>query len=285
MLTNWTYRDDFVNWGEYLEALENRKNNHGGTPASRNENKYYNSAWSGTDTWKEAFNLAKNGYPDLANKINPLSVKLFNKISRYILRPETVYHTEGYVLDVGRWIDGEPEHWLVREETENEMLGQKIAHIIYNGTVSCGIPRDVMEAKGATICSLIKALDYANIRCDLTLVYVNKSGPTLCTVKLKTAAQDLDMDLVSFAIGHVASFRRVQFGLWETWPTEILRTMGVWPDRGYGYVDELTNKDYSSMDLYIGGSEYGNPNWTDTNSAIAWVKQQLIKFGVVLQEE
>lgn len=276
----------YLNWYDFVNHCESATPN-----STRRESRVDGDReWNGTKTWEKALTLARKGWPELGVKVKLLSDDLFAKLSRYCMRPEPHYKTEGNILDVGRWLDGEPEHWLVMDESETTSQGKRVCRIVYNQTASAGVSTEVMQAKGATIAALVRLLDYADIRSEIELIGViakgygndNNSDRIAYRVNVKDAAQDLDFDIVSFALGHPASFRRMGFACMETFSAETCKWHANY---NYGYPSDLNASERSACDVYVGSQMLGEPQWTDTRACQKWVLSQLQSLGVTLSEE
>lgn len=284
------HRVHFNSWGEFVnQAVNGESSMKESERSSRKSDNYsYNAAWSGTDTFPEAVTEARKGYPAVSEKINKLSASMFEKLSKYCMKPDPAYVTEGSILDVGRWVSGEPEHWLIMDEAESLISGKRVARITYNIAASAAVERKVLEAKGAAIVTLVKLLDYSGIRTELELVmrttggYGETSQHGTYAIAVKTASQDLDLDLVSFAIGHVASFRRLGFSVMETFPPDIRANVGI--PGGYGVPTDLEASEYSSSDLYIPKAHVYETQWSTPEAAEAWILESLVKCGATLKE-
>jgi hypothetical protein len=291
------YTDDivaeqsFASWHEYINHVCNAPfYSYEKNEDRKSRRVTYAGGWAGTGTWEAAEKLAREGWPDLGVHVKTLSDDLFAKLSKYCLRPEPRYVYEGHGLDVGRWIDGEPEHWLVMEEGETLGNGQRVARIVYNQTASCGISTEVMRAKGATVAALVRLLDYADIRSEIELIGVlredyKRGKRIIYRVDVKNASQDLDFDIVSFALAHPASFRRIGFACMETFPKDVCEQFEISQNGSYSYPADLNATERANCDVYIGSQLYGEPEWTDTQSAQQWVLKQLVNVGVQLTEE
>ena len=278
----------FRDWASYVAHVEHAPANNGDAEVKRSSRRKRPDSWQGTNTWSEALELAKRGWPEIGAEVKLRSDSLFEQLSKYCFRPEPRYVDEGHVLDIGRWVTGEPEHWLAMEETETLQSGKRICKITYNQCASAGISLGVMQAKGATIVALVRLLDYCDIRTEIELISIHSSqvpsiSPRVCyRVLLKTAAQDLDFDLVAFALAHPASFRRLGFACCETFPAKICDEFGFNRPGSYGYVSDLTPAEQNLCDVYVGSQMLGAPQWTNVSECQKWVLRQLANRGVAL---
>lgn len=246
--------------------------------------KYLGDDFYGTSNWETAIGLARNGWSNIGTDINKLSSLLFDRVSRYCLRPETAYATEGVNLDTGRWLEGEPEHWLVQADSEDLLArDNRVVRILYNTATSSAVSAKTMQAKGTVVVSLIRLLDYVGIRTELWLTKVlGLDKKCLLTVPVKLASQDLDMDIVAFALAHPSCNRRIMFSVMERCDKRIWDT---YFSHSYGIPNDIDSIDLSPNDIYIPKSRSGDPQWTDPALAEAWILDHLAKCGVQLKRD
>lgn len=282
-------RTNYITLNDWASWIERAENGQAPEDINRSSRAFGRDQWTGGVDWTGALALAKNGWPEKGSLIQAKALPLFDKLASAIIRPEPRYVTEGNVLDIGRWIEGEPEHWLMMAEGDNPTFGHQIAKVVYNISASAGVSTDVMMAKGATIATVIRLLEYAGFRVELELVSAlisqrweeQNAYRAVARVPVKMADQDLDMDRIAFALAHPASFRRIIFSLFETMDKEWTSRCHI--GSSYGYPENLRSNEYSPEALYIGSSMLGEPEWTDEDSAISWVFEQLERFEVPLK--
>jgi hypothetical protein len=281
-----SWRLETRSWSEFVDVALN-----GTTDAKeRYSRNIGDSDWSGTRTWEEVKPLCLNGWPEVAERIEKLSSRIQAVVSQHINRPEVSYAYEGLDYDIGRLLDGEPEHWLTWNESDEIVTGHKtVCRILYNICVSSGISTESMIAKGAGIAALVRALDYAGIRAEVVLYSAvvgdplhkkdEKADRAIVMTTVKQAGQDMDFPTFSYAMAHPSVFRRLVLSIEEQAPRHIRQQYGF--EGGYyGYPADTTIDESAKYDIHIGRSYYGEPQWSDTDATVAWVLTQLKAQGV-----
>lgn len=280
-------RNTFQTWGEFLDFAENRVN------AAREINRlnsrgvgFENTSFTETHSLGEALTLARNGWPEGEAYAKPLAEALFNKVSSLVEREEMVHDVVGNSVDVGAYLNDDPECWTRMETHIADGNSPKIFRIVYNTSISYGIDKQTIIGKGAAIAALIKALEYAGHRAEVwTIAWCmavqsadkDASRPDHETrVLVKSAEQDLDFGRLVFALAHPSTPRRLGFACFEADPivNRVART--------YGYPCDCSS---DRGDIYIGKSFYGEPQWRDAESVIAWILETLKTQGVTIRTE
>lgn len=273
----------FDTWGDYLDYCEHApRDDRRLSPDNPSTGEgSYQRKFSGVSSFKEAMNLALTGWEEGANRSKKLADPLFDRVSSLIEKPEIVYDVTGMQIDIGRYMDNEPECWQRYEYKIDQGDGTRIIKMFYNVSASAGITKEVIEAKGAVASVMIELLEYAGNRVEL---YVGDAGvggnyKFENYVLLKKADQPLDMPRIAFAVSHPAMLRRLGFACIERIPLEWWNSFQY----GYGHPEEMTQKD--EYDIYIGKSMLGAPQWTNEHEAQLWVIEQLKKQGIHLHKE
>lgn len=277
----------FQTWGEFLDYAENRVN------AATEVNSYNsrgigsnNTSFTATKSLDEALELARNGWPEGEAYAKPLTEILFNKVSNLVEREEMVHDVVGNSIDVGAYLNDDPECWTRMESHIVDGNSPRIFRVVYNTSISAGIDKQTVIAKGAAIAALIRALEYAGHRAEVWSIAwcaakmdddrENARPNHETRVLVKAADQDLDFGRLVFALAHPSMPRRLGFACLEGDPfvNRVAHT--------YGYPCDCPKSDRG--DLYIGKSFYGEPQWWDTDSVIRWILATLKAQGVSVRE-
>jgi hypothetical protein len=246
----------------------------------------YTAETYGTTTWKECVTLARSGWNDAAERIQKFSGILAQRIASQIVQPEARYGYEGIDYDIGRLMDGEPEHWVYWDEPEEGQTkaGHKIVRILYNRCCSGYVSGRTLEAVGAAVATLVQLLDIAGYRTEITVgdatdgTRYSGNHFTIRSV-LKKSSEDLDMSHAGFALIHAASYRRI---FWSV-ETQIDPR-----DGGEGTPEDFPEEMRSEYDIYIEKALYDGYNgarWDNPKQAEVWVLDQLKALGVELREQ
>ena len=267
-------RQRFDRWGDFLAFCESPTD----MPAEGRAScrRKYSDKWRGASP-AEAYRMAREGWPEGVTRARGLSEALFDRVSTLLERFDTSYGVEPTgALDVARYLDAEPECWAQFTPVLVEGPGTRHLTLLMNQAVSAGIDVDTIIAKGAVAAALIDVLEVAGHRVKVVLGAACETAEiyhaTLVTIK--EHEQPLDLDRLTFALAHPASFRVLMFSAWEHYPADVRRAAGIEPDEGYG---RPVACDAVEADITIGHSDYQEPQWTDPASATAWILAELAR--------
>lgn len=238
--------------------------------------------WSGVLTWEQAKRMAISGWREGMKEIEKYRAQILPIIAEKVLRPEQIYSIAGYNVDVGSFLANEPECFISREYEEKNYPG-RIYKIVCSISFSSAISPETIIQRGAMICALIDAIEFAGHRaeviCNDATSIVNyaeyrqgkhkERGWFETSVMVKKSTQPLEMTDLAFCLAHPAMLRRIMFSVAE---------LNGWSDfaDGYGYPAEATDKG----DIYI--KEIFSVIVPD-EQAITWVLLELEKLGVNLE--
>ena len=235
---------EFDSWGEFVSyALANP--DHCANAAG-------NEGFYGTKSIDEAGKLAVTGWEKGAKE----ALETRAVVERILGETNSSraqkwgYELVGDVVDIGRYLTGEPEHWLT--ESTGESHTGRVVKIVANISVSCGVSKESIFRRGAALLAAIDAIEGAGKRCEVWLGYGATgsygSGKVVnFTAPIKLADQPLDQDRIAYALCHAACSRRLCFSVQaqfgapadETIPSElpvdenvIYLPSGLWKD-GY----------------------------------------------------
>jgi hypothetical protein len=238
--------------------------------------------WSGRLTWEEAKQMAISGWRDGMNEIEKYRAQILPIIAENVLRPQQIYAIAGYNVDVGSFLANEPECFIAREYEEKNYPG-RIYKIVCSISFSAAIKPETIIQRGAMICALIDAIEFAGHRAEVICNDAMSAGDygeyrqgknkergwfeTSVTVKKST--QPLEMTDLAFCLAHPAMLRKIMFSVCE---------LNGWSDfaNNYGYPAEATDKG----DIYIREVYSGV---VPDEKAITWVLTELEKLGINLE--
>ena len=251
----------------------------------------HNGEFTGARDWTSALKLARGGWTEGAEKIENISAKIATSLSSF--RPETRMREVGPgTINMGRYIQGHPQPYAVRVNSHRQggkSRHGKIVRIALNIAVSGGIETDVLIARGAAVAALVRCLEQADYRVQVTIVAANRGGwlqddkkplDTRCVIK--RADQKMSFPVLAFTLAHPSMFRRVIFSVWEHAPESIRTEYGFSLGGGYGLVGD-DEEIRSQSDLYLEGAEYGDENFISPEYARTWVIDRLRDQGVTVR--
>jgi hypothetical protein len=268
---------DFDNWSDFIHESKNRKS---AAPEHHQVSRTAGDDFAGTETYDQAYALAEGGWLEGLEHLKPMQSRLLDKLTSLIQRERIQYDVTGNDFDIALVNEGVPECWTkFVDEAITDGVGRRIIRLSFNCSASAGINPDTLVGKGAAMCSLIEALEYAGHRVEVTLHDTAAGGGKsfYLRIPVKAAGEYLDLDRLMFALGHPSTLRRMSFGVQEG-NSEFWSTIGS----SYGQPIEVTDEDKG--DIYIGCSSYGQPQWDDSDSAFKWVCEQLKEQGIAIQD-
>ena len=237
--------------------------------------------WSGGLSWDEAKSLALKGWKEGLREVEKYQAKISPFIAEKVLRHQQVFGVSGYNVDVGCFLANDPECFISRVYEEQNYPG-KIFTIVCSISFSSAITPETIIQRGAMICALIDAIEYAGHRAEVICNWAvsreeqrhyrdgkNKEyGWLEVDVTIKKADQPLEMIELAFCLAHPSMLRKIMFSIAE---------IEGWSDfaRQYGYPATATNKG----DIYIQEVFSGE---VKDDKAINWVLTELKKLGVDL---
>ncbi len=226
----------------------------------------------GGATWEQACRLAKEGWLDGMKLIEYYRSKITPKVTSRVLRPVPIDNIHGYSVNVGAYLSNMPECFFDREYEERNYPGR-----LYSLVVSCSfswnVSTDVIIQRGAMVCALVDALEFAGNRVEVICneCTTDKGYKDETDIVVKKHDQPLDLTLLAFCIAHPAMLRRMIFSINE---------LSGWASISacYGYPAEATNRG----DLYIDEIHSGK---ISDSEAITWLIEKLELFGVTMEKE
>ncbi|HHT9079583.1 TPA: DUF7192 family protein [Flavobacterium psychrophilum] len=250
--------------------------------AYNKESRAYANSWSGGLDWNESKRLALMGWQKGLVEVDKFQARVNELITSKIVRHKPVYAVAGNYIDIGNYLSNDPECFITKEYDENNQKG-KIITIVCSIGFSAAISPETIIQRGAMVCALIDAIEYAGYRAEVicnkatsTSIYLrdgsNKDNGWLeVDVTIKKANQALNRIELAFCLAHPAMLRRIMFSVAE---------IEGWSDYtyGYGYSSKATNKG----DIYI---EEVFSGVVSDDKAINWIVSELQKLGITIEQD
>lgn len=242
----------------------------------------YATTWSGGLDWKDSKKLALTGWQEGLNEVDKFQARVNELITSKIVRYKPVYAVAGNHIDIGNYLSNDPECFITKEYDENNQKG-KIITIVCSISFSAGISPEIIIQRGAMICALIDAIEYAGYRVEVVCNEASSNslwdrdgnnkevGWFEIDVTIKKANQPLNRIELAFCLAHPAMLRKLMFSVAE---------IEGWSDytTNYGYPAKATNKG----DIYI---EEVFTGVVSDNKAIHWIVTELQKLGITIEEK
>ncbi len=240
--------------------------------------------WHGGLTWEQAKEMAISGWRDGMIEIEKYRAKILPIIAEKVLRPKPIHSIAGHCVDVGSFLANEPECFIAQEYEERNYPG-RIYKIVCSISFSASISPETIIQRGAMICALIDAIEYAGHRAEVICNDASavrdyaeyrqgnrkNEGWLEISVTVKKSSQPLEMTDLAFCLAHPAMLRRIMFSVAE---------IEGWSDfiGNYGYPAEAIEKG----DFYL--REIFSETVSD-DKAINWVLDELAKLGINIEKD
>ena len=178
----------------------------------------FSTKWTGTASYEEAVKLLKDGWHDIAKKMES-KLKLITKKEVTKTSPRSTYSVAGYQACVPRYLQGVPESMIYSKRVP---VKQKVItinkQVNYLANVS---PETIIEesVKALTIIAKIEAQGY---RVNLNAVTCSKSTldnyTQITRTCIKKASEKLSIAKMAFPLAHPSMLRRIIFRYSEVNP-------------------------------------------------------------------
>ncbi|QBP29192.1 hypothetical protein KNU48_gp052 [Mycobacterium phage Silverleaf] len=218
----------------------------------------------GVHNLREACDLASKGLPkDGVEAIN-LAEHHVSQIAGDLYRPafEDFHDTSGAFVDMGRYVEGEPECMISFSPTE-EVGQNKIVSLILNITYSWVISAEAIKKNGQSLYALVEAIETCGMQAEIWLdMYVKGSNfraddgaryRCRTAVRLKKAGEPFDVGMFMYALTHNSMLRAHIFNAMHSHDTDVRKACGIHPSGGYGNAirDATDMDDFPPYSIYI----------------------------------
>lgn len=265
---------EFNSWQQYIAASRVE------TDCTGRASQQDDVRWKGC-TLADAHKMAAEGWVEGAEKARKFTDLLTNAIGGLIDRIEINYDVEGHAIDIGRFVQNEPECWMRFDVEKVQQPAVKYIRIVVNGTASAGVDADTIMGRGSCVAALVELLEFAGNRCEVVLALSTRSQYNMCVLTtVKQFDEPLDMPKIAYTLAHPSVLRVHHFSFMETMPGRIRQGMSV--PGGYGMCCDVPQE--KRGDIYLNFMQWGDSQWTSPEKAIAWVKKELKEFGVTMHE-
>lgn len=185
-------------------------------------------------------------------------------------------------IEVGRFLEGEPEHWIEHQPTEAREITVKVG-LSFN----CEISGMSAFRRGAAIYAVVRALEKAGFSVAIVGIFGSRSnlssGYYCNEIELKKAGEYLDPSRLAYFLAHPGFFRRVGLRLKECYGKE------------YNFLTSVTAKYGKSWSLkslvevepgqvLIDNLSSENPSWRNSADAIFYIVNEFKRQGVEVRQ-
>lgn len=266
---------EFGSWEEFVDYAEKHKN-----PAESSHN-YWGATkeWYGSKSYDDAVKMARQGWADIRPEVDALVDKIKHVITP-ALQPafQSYFDVSGGMVDVGRFLDGEPE-CMVETRLVNIAKPGRVISILIDGFYSASIDPESIKARGAAIIGLIDSLERMQHSTEIWYETSFGGNPLTYLVKLKSVEDMLDINTLMFAIAHPSAYRRINFAAQERRGEN--RKFAVGEGNSYGSPDGLHMGERVGASLELPRLKHGD----ETADGSVWIQKVLSDFGLVKEGE
>ena len=171
-------------------------------------------SWLGVESYEQALRLLEEGYQPVVEEMKTMiKTNLQGEGKRISFHNDVV----GYAPIVPLAIMGVPNSML---NSYMKPIKSKVVDVYYDGAFRGKTSSSDIIATGAKVISVIMKLEQQGYRFNLYQVqgYSDETGTNLMKVKLKDAAQPIDIKRISFPMAHTAFFRVIGFDWYSKTP-------------------------------------------------------------------
>lgn len=216
---------------------------------------YHTPGWCGVQSYEEALQYLEQGYQPVVEQLKTkIKANLQGEAKRISFHNDVV----GYAPIVPLAIMGVPNSML---NSYMKPIKAKVVDVYYDGTFRGMTSSDDIIATGAKVISVILKMEQQGYRFNLYQVqgYSDETGTNLMKVKLKDAAQPIDLKRISFPMTHTAFFRVIGFDWYSKTPRgryisgygKALSDIG----KTKGKLGELFREMFGKNAVYVSGNE------------------------------
>lgn len=259
----------FMDTSSYLEWLQDAPTSphFGGYPegASRTMQFAQNKC---PYSFEECTKLGTLGWAEGRKKLEKWTARFTDKIQG--VRMHIRYNLTGSTLDVGRFVEGEPECFRIRKKIKDKPQ-PRVLRIVMGLAGNFDKSADYFFNRGASMAALVDILEGQGIRCEV-IIYFGRSlsksnAEQTLAVCLKQAGEPVDMDKIAFWVCHVGAARRLAFSGFN---------LGGF-DHSMSDTHAAEDKELErTADILLAGSTQGN-------YGLPWIKKEAAKYGVGIE--
>ena len=261
-------------FGDWLALVEKEPRARGLSREASHGRRGDRFPWAGTETFQQALDLAKKGWPEGLEDIKAMSERIWKVVGQEILKTTFTYDVAGAQPDVDRFLLGEPENMIQFRQEESVGHG-RIVKVHVNGVASAGVGVGTMFLRGAAVVALVDALEHLGFSCEVATAdaiareWRGDEQVLQYNVMLKRAGGALDLDRLAFALAQPAWLRRLILSAMEQEPEDIRRAFDV--GGVYGHPTESRGLTGAERGIDVPSLRYGTHHWQDISTATAWV--------------
>lgn len=257
----------FDSFGEFVRYAKENINR-------QSSDKRYDKDWHGphAESLDSACNLASKGWdeirPQVDNILGDVTDRLADRLAD-LYKP--MYDFGGAYVDMGRYVEGDPECMVNFSATADNAMG-RVVKVVVAGTASHYIdPNDIIK-RGIAVLALIDTINKLGFGVELwwdSTIEGTGKGIYSTAVKLHDSADTLDINSVMFSLAHPSMLRRLTFSVQER--STKAKEQGV--GGGYGIPHDMGTVVLNDYDVIV--EKLQNGRGDIVNNPLAWVMSTL----------
>jgi len=266
----WNYLDTAINLTSELKESERASRSPGDTE------------WAG-GSWSDAVRRAYGGWPEGVHMARTFADQVRYEIEdeyQLVFSPSVQHDLTGQMVDVGRFLAGEPEAMM---DILVEEKSKPVVKLLINSSASFRIKPEAVIRRGAIAVALVDLLEDMGMRCEVIMVVPIASenwtgiNGLQYYVTVKKPDHTLQIDSLIFMIANPAALRRIAFSVMETEPKEVRDAMDISRWGGYGFPTQPLPYPY---DIYVPALTASNAEFNTDDGAKAWMLDVLREQGL-----
>lgn len=248
-------------------------------PASRRYS--HRPQWSGSClglNWEGTLAAIVMGWEEGVEKIVAIEAMIKKVLAGALPEIKMQYDTTGLMLDMGKWVNGEPEDYLYEEESEKptDKPKGKVVKIVTTFDVA---GQDAFVIRGAAICAVTNILERYGYRVQVD-AHIGSNDLVDTWIRVKEASWPVNYTDMAFFTAHPAMFYRVAYGCWELLPKEVHDRCKLGTS-SMGWISEPRPEERG--DVYV--SALASAWCYSEKSMLKWVCETLTKNGIEVDME
>ncbi len=262
---------DFRSWSDYLAYARTLPPDARGAGGRTREGAI---EWASAPDLNGACNIAERGWSEGMDKVRSIALPAVDKMAATIEAQDERWGWDvtGAAYDVGEYLSGAPECWLA----PTLISDKPCVTISINSALSMGIPKEMIEMRGAAVVALALALQTAGYAVRVYQIIMSEVDSSsggwhsdLTAVRVCLTDDNggpIDTDRLLFALAHPAATRLLGFS--------VARGIAGAPmTAGLGSPDDFPVEGWTS-DFHMQRANYDDAEWRSKASVEAWVATQ-----------
>lgn len=240
------------------------------------------SGWAGTATYQDAVKLAHVGWDHGTKRAMFIVDDLLERINLPMIESSMYLDTTTqYCWDMSSAVAGVPQCGV----NFAQEFDKKQIRLLVNLAVSSAVSGAAILSRATVLCALIKALEFCNFSVEVTIGMAALSSRRdgllfQYTTVIKHFTQAIDINLLSFAIGHQSMMRRLSNAFVSNTLSKIQARQ--YDSESWGLPCKFRGVD---AEISIDGMRSTDSQWCDAKSSAQWLLAELQKQGVTLNDQ